>query len=287
MKSISIGKRVIGNGHPTFIVGEIGINHNGDLDVAMRLIDAAVSAGCDAVKFQKRTPALCVPPGQQDQIRETPWGDMTYLAYRARIEFDEAAYRKIDDYCRDKKIPWFASCWDIPSVDFIRRFDPPCYKIASANLTDTALVSHVRRQNKPVILSTGMSTMEEITESVHLLAGGALIVAHSTSSYACCLEELNLRMITTLQQALDLPVGYSGHEEGILPSCLAVALGAVLVERHITLDRTMWGSDQKASLEPADLRQLVADIRQAEKALGDGVKQVYDTELESMARLRR
>ncbi len=283
---IRISDCIIGNNSPTFIVAEIGINHNGDLETARRLIDVAVSAGCDAVKFQKRTPELCVPDDQKTVERETPWGMMTYLDYRRRIEFGFEEYSQIDRYCAEKRILWFASCWDIPSVDFIRQFNTPCFKIASATLTDTALVEYISRQNKPVILSTGMSTMEEIRQSVSLLKNNQLIVAHSTSSYACCHEELNLRMISTLQKELGCMIGYSGHEDNILPSCVAVALGAVLVERHITLDRNMWGSDHKASLEPSGLSQLVADIREVEKSLGDGIKRVYETELESMARLR-
>lgn len=286
IKSIKIGNRIIGHNQPTYITAEIGINHNGDLDTAKQLIDAAVSAGCDAVKFQKRTPELCVPEDQQSVTRETPWGVLTYLDYRKKIEFGIDEYAQIDRYCRDKGMLWFASCWDIPSVDFIGRFNPPCYKIASATLTDTALLEYINRQNKPVILSTGMSTMAEIRQSVSLLQKNQLLVAHSTSSYACCHEELNLLMIPTLKKELDCLVGYSGHEDNILPSCIAVSLGAVLVERHITLDRNMWGSDQKASLEPSGLRQLVADIREVEKTLGDGVKRVYETELQSMARLR-
>lgn len=283
---ILIGDRVVGYNHPVFIVAEIGINHNGDMNTAKRLIDAAVSAGCDAVKFQKRTPALCVPADQQTVERETPWGVLTYLAYRRRIEFGLEEYEEIDQYCGQKGISWFASCWDAPSVDFLHRFDPPCYKIASATLTDTALVQHIEGKKKPVILSTGMSTMAEIRQSVSLLSQDRLLVTHSTSAYACSNEELNLRVIQTLQRELGCLVGYSGHEADLLPSCLAVALGAVLIERHITLDRQMWGSDQKASLAPKDLHQLVADIRQGEKALGDGVKRVYETELQSMARLR-
>lgn len=285
-KKIKIGNRIIGCNEPIFIVAEIGINHNGDLDTARKLIDVAAAAGCDAVKFQKRTPELCVPEDQQSIQRETPWGTMTYLAYRHKIELGVDEYSEIDRYCQRKGILWFASCWDIPSVDFISRFDPPFYKIASATLTDVSLVSHINDQGKPVILSTGMSTMDEIKQSVSLLQKNRLVVAHSTSSYACCHEELNLRMISTLKKELNCLVGYSGHEDNILPSCIAVALGAVLVERHITLDRGMWGSDQKASLEPGELRQLVADIRQVEMVLGDGVKRVYETELSSMARLR-
>lgn len=286
MKTIRIGNRLIGCNEPIFIVAEIGINHNGSLDTAKQLINVAVDAECDAVKFQKRTPELCVPEDQQSILRETPWGSMTYLAYRRKIEFGLDEYVEIDRHCKRKGILWFASCWDIPSVDFMHQFDVPLYKIASATLTDDTLITYVNGQGKPMILSTGMSTLDEIKHSVSLLEKKRLVVAHSTSSYACCHEELNLRMIPTLKKMMGCLVGYSGHENNILPSCIAVALGAVLVERHITLDRNMWGSDQKASLEPAAVCQLVADIREVEKALGDGVKRVYETELQSMAKLR-
>ena len=287
IKNIRIGNRILGEDQPAFIIAEIGINHNGDLDTALRLVDVAASAGCDAVKFQKRTPELCVPEDQQGVMRDTPWGRISYLDYRRRVEFGEEEYAAIDCHCRQKGILWFASCWDIPSADFIQQFDPPAYKIASATLTDHALVRHINKKFRPVILSTGMSTMEEIRESVSLIPKDRLVVAHSTSSYACSNEELNLRMIRTLKQELKCLVGYSGHEDDILPSCLAVSLGAVLVERHITLDREMWGTDHRASLVPEDLHRLVADIRQSEEALGDGVKRVYETELPSMAKLRQ
>ena len=285
-EQIRIGNRTVGNGHPTFIIAEIGINHNGDLDIVKKLIDAAVDAGCDAVKFQKRTPELCVPPEQQSVIRDTPWGEMTYLSYRHRIEFNLDQYRQIDRYCKKKNIDWFASCWDPPSVDFIQKFDPPCYKIASATLTDIDLLHHVRKNKQPIILSTGMSTMEEIRKAVAILSQGDLLIAHTTSSYACLHEELNLLMIQALQAEFDFPVGYSGHEKNILPSCIAVALGACFVERHITLDCSMWGSDQAASLEPKNFKRLVSDIREVEIVLGDGVKKVYKTERPIMAKLR-
>ncbi len=198
-----IGDRKVGKGYPTYIIAEIGINHNGEMDVVRKLIDVAVEAGCNAVKFQKRTPELCVPLEQQSVIRETPWGEMTYLAYRHRVELDIAQYEQIDQYCRKKHIAWFASCWDLPSVDFMRQFDPPCYKIASATLTDTNLLHHVRRNEQPIILSTGMSTMTEIREAVTVLSKGELLIAHTTSSYACSHDELNLRMIQALQAEFD------------------------------------------------------------------------------------
>jgi N-acetylneuraminate synthase len=282
-----IGSRVVGSGRPAYIIAEIGINHNGDLAIAKKLIDVAALAGCDAVKFQKRTPGLCVPPEQRDLLRETPWGLMSYLDYRHRVEFGEAEYREIDRYCREKNIAWFASCWDEPSVDFIERFDPVCYKIASASLTDGAMLAKLRATGRPLILSTGMSTMEEIRTAVAQLDLDRLILAHATSTYPCRPDQLNLRMLHTLQREFPCPVGYSGHEVGLQTTCAAVVLGACLVERHITLDRAMWGSDQAASVEPGGLVRLVRDIRVIEQAMGDGVKQVYESERAALAKLRR
>jgi N-acetylneuraminate synthase len=286
-RTIQIGGRDIGEGHPTYIVAEIGINHNGILDQAKSLIDAAVNAGVDAVKFQKRTPELCVPDEQKDQMRQTPWGYISYLDYRRRVEFDEKAYQEIDDYCRQRDITWFASVWDEPSADFIEAFDPVCYKIPSAALTDHDLLRHVRATGRPLILSTGMSTMEQIEEAVEVLGTEDLLIAHSTSTYPCAPEELNLQMIGTLLDAFPCPIGYSGHEVGLVPTVVAVALGACMTERHITLDRAMWGSDQAASVEPGGFRRLVKYIRVTEQSLGDGVKRVYESEYPSMRKLRR
>jgi N-acetylneuraminate synthase len=286
-KTVLIGDRLVGTGQPTFIIAEIGINHNGDMDVARKLIDAAVLAGCDAVKFQKRTPELCVPPEQRDVMRETPWGMMTYMEYRYRVEFGVREYREIDRYCREKGVVWFASCWDESAVDFIEQFDPVCYKIASASLTDERLLQQIRATRRPVILSTGMSTMAQIRRAVSLLDSEQLLLAHSTSNYPCPPEELNLRMIGTLREMFDVPVGYSGHEVGLQTTYAAVTLGATFVERHITLDRAMWGSDQAASVEPWGLMRLVRDVRVIERALGDGVKRVYDSELAQIKTLRR
>lgn len=285
--TVEIGGRPVGPGHPAWIVAEIGINHNGDLGITKKLIDAAALAGCDAVKFQKRTPELCVPLDQQGIPRETPWGVMTYLDYKRRMEFGEDEYEEIDGYCREKKISWFASCWDEPSVDFIERFEPPCHKIASACLTDDALLSRIRSARRPVILSTGMSTMDQIRHAVSLLDESRLLIAHSTSAYPCHPEELNLRMIQTLQSEFEVPIGYSGHEVGLQTTIAAVVLGAAFVERHITLDRAMWGSDQAASIEPWGLMRLVRDIRVVESALGDGRKVVYESELGAKKKLRR
>jgi N-acetylneuraminate synthase len=284
---IKISHRYIGNNHPVYITAEIGINHNGDLTIAKKLIDAAILAGCDAVKFQKRTPELCVPSEQRNVMRETPWGNMTYLEYRRRIEFGYDAYAEIDRYCRARDIAWFASCWDEPSVDFMEQFAPVCYKIASASLTDDGLLKYINDQGRPIILSTGMSTMQEIRHAVSLLDRYRLLITHCTSSYPCTPEELNLRMIQTLRQEFDVPIGYSGHEVGLQTTYAAVVLGACFVERHLTLDRAMWGSDQAASIEPWGLMRLVRDIRVIEQAMGDGCKRVYDRELPILERLRR
>lgn len=286
-KSVRIGDRLVGTGHPVFIVGEIGINHNGEVETAKRLVDMAAEVGCDAVKFQKRTPELCVPPEFKDVMRDTPWGLMSYLDYRRKIEFGFDAYREIDRHCKDAGMIWFASCWDEDSVDFMERFDPPCYKVASASLTDHDLLRRKRATGKPVILSTGMSTLQEIRAAVEVLGEDDLIVMHSTSAYPCPPEELNLRVIETYQQEFGCPLGYSGHEVGLQTTLAAAVLGAVMVERHITLDRSMWGSDQAASVEKTGMRRLVRDIRVIETAMGDGVKRVYDSERTAMKRLRR
>lgn len=284
---VTIGERAIGLGQPTFIIAEIGINHNGDLSDAKKLIDAASLAGCDAVKFQKRTPELCVPPDQREVKRDTPWGRMTYMAYRERMEFGLEEYTEIDRYCREKEILWFASCWDESAVDFIKQFDPACFKMASASLTDGRLLEKVNATGVPVILSTGMSTMHQIRSAVGLLDPEKLLIAHSTSCYPCRPEELNLRMIPALQEAFECPIGYSGHEVGLQTTYAAVTLGASFIERHITLDRTLWGSDQAASVEPWGFMRLVRDIRVIEKALGDGVKRIYESELPNIRKLRR
>jgi N-acetylneuraminate synthase len=286
-RTVKIGERLVGEGQPVYIVAEIGINHNGDVDIAKRLIDAAKLAGCDAVKFQKRTPELCVPPEQRNIPRETPWGLITYMEYRYKVEFGYEQYAEIDRYCKQQGITWFASCWDVPSVDFIEQFDPPCYKVASASLTDDKLLHRLNATGKPILLSTGMSTMDEIRHAVSMLDRDRLIIMHSTSTYPCPPQELNLRVIQTLKQEFGLPVGYSGHEVGLQTTYAAVVLGACVVERHITLDRAMWGSDQAASVEPGGFMRLVRDIRVIEQALGDGIKRVYESELAARAKLRR
>jgi N-acetylneuraminate synthase len=285
---IKIGDRFIGDGYPTYFAAEIGINHNGDLDVAKQMIEMAARNGADAVKFQKRTPILCVPPEQRDQMRETPWGYITYLEYREKVEFNAEQYQEIDRYCRKLDITWFASVWDNPSVDFMEQFNPVCYKVPSAQLTDHELLRKIRSTGRPVILSTGMSTMDQIHEAVAVTGSDNLLITHTTSTYPCEPDELNLRVIQTLREQFpNVPIGYSGHEVGLIPSAVAVALGACLVERHVTLDRAMWGTDQAASVEPGGVEKLVKYLRVTEHALGDGHKVVYDSEKPSMKKLRR
>ena len=284
----TLGSKTVGVGQPVYITGEIGINHNGELANALALIDAAANAGCDAVKFQKRTPQVCTPRDQWDVERDTPWGRMTYIDYRHRVEFGEDEYAAIDAHAQDRGIAWFASPWDIESVDFLEQFDPPAHKVASACLTDDELLRRLRATGRTVILSTGMSTAAEIRHAVEVLGSENIVLCHATSTYPARAQELNLRMINTLQGEFpNVPIGYSGHETGLQTTLAAVAMGAVFVERHITLDRAMWGSDQSASIEPQGLLRLVRDIRVISEAMGDGVKQVYEGELAAMKKLRR
>jgi N-acetylneuraminate synthase len=285
-RKINIGQASVGDGEPVYVIAEIGINHNGDLNLAKKLIDVAKAAGCNAVKFQKRTPEKCVPPEMKDQMRDTPWGYITYLEYRHKIELGTAEYKEIDLHCRRVGIPWFASPWDEESLDFLQAFDLPCYKIPSAMLTHRQLLEKTRSSGKPVILSTGMSSLGEIRMAADTVGMNNLLIAHCTSTYPCPKEELNLRVIQSFKQMFPCPIGYSGHEVGLAPTLAAVAIGAAFVERHITLDRSMWGSDHPSSVEPGGLFRLVKDIRGIEVAMGDAVKRVYDSELPVKKRLR-
>ncbi len=287
-REIKIGNRMVGDGYPAFVIAEIGINHNGDIEIAKQIIEAAVHAGVDAVKFQKRTPDVSTPEAQKSQMRETPWGYIPYIDYRHKVEFIAEQYHEIDVFCKEKNIPWMVSVWDEPAVDFMEKFDTPAYKIPSASLTDHELLKYVRKTGKPIIISTGMSTMEQIRKAVKAVGEENLVIMHCTSTYPCEPEELNLKMIETLRKEFpDTPIGYSGHEVGLVPSAIAVSLGACMVERHMTLDRAMWGSDQAASVEPGGFERLVKYIRVAEASVGDGVKKVYDSELSSLKKLRR
>jgi N-acetylneuraminate synthase len=286
-KTIQIGNRIVGEGYPTYIVAEIGINHNGDMEVTKELIRRAKKAGVDAIKLQKRTPELCVPPEQRDQMRDTPWGYISYMDYRYKVEFGKAEYEEIDRYCREVGIDWFVSVWDEEAVDFMEAFDPLCYKTPSASLTDLPLLRKLRATGRPIIISTGMSTMDEMQKAVDVVGLDNMLMCHSTSAYPCPPEELNLRMLETLKRTFDCPIGYSGHEVGLITTVVAVSMGACMVERHYTLDRAMWGSDQAASVEPEGFQRLVKYIRVTEAALGDGVKRVYDSELAGLRKLRR
>jgi len=286
-REIKIGNKMIGDGHPTYIIAEVGVNHNGSVEIAKELIKAAADAGVDAIKFQKRTPELSVPEHQKNQMRDTPWGYITYLDYRYKVEFDQDQYAELDAYCKAHRIDWFASSWDLESLAFIERFNPPAHKIPSALITDLELLRATKATGKPVILSTGMSTMDEINLAVETLGVENLLICHTTSSYPCPPDELNLKMILTLKENFNCPIGYSGHEVGLVTSVVAVGLGACLVERHVTLDRAMWGSDQAASVEPQGIRTLVKYIRVTEKSLGDGNKKVYDSEQSVLKKLRK
>lgn len=286
-KNIVVDGRVISHEESCYVIGEIGINHNGSLEVAKELIKTAADAGCEAVKFQKRTPELCVPKDQWEMVRETPWGTMSYIEYRHKVEFEEHEYRAINEYCGEIGVTWFASPWDIPSVEFLEKLQVPCYKIASACLTDTDLLNEIRSTSKPVIMSTGMSNLDQIREAVSIFEGKPLALLHCNSAYPANPRELNLRVIGKYRDEFQIPIGYSGHESGLAPSLGAVALGACILERHITLDRAMWGTDQSASVEPQGIAKLIRDLRTIELSLGDGNKIVYDSELEAMKKLRR
>jgi N-acetylneuraminate synthase len=285
MSSVAIGNKPLGAGHPCSVIAEIGINHNGDIDLAKRLISVAVAAGCDAVKFQKRTVEIVYTAAELATPRPNPFGD-TNGDLKRGLEFEYDDYLEIAAFCKSLKTPWLVSPWDEPSVDFMEQFDTPVYKIASASLTDDNLLRYVRKTGKPIIASTGMSTYEEIDHAVDVLGKKDLILMHTTSTYPAKYEQLNLRAIPSMIERYGIPVGYSGHETGIPTTVAAAVLGACCVERHITMDRAMWGSDQSASLEPNGISRLVRDIRLVEQSMGDGIKRVYD-EVPVMKKLRR
>jgi N-acetylneuraminate synthase len=283
---IKIGNTWVGDGHPCYVIAEIGINHNGDINVARKLVDAAVAARCNAVKFQKRTIDVVYSAEELARPRESPFGT-TNGELKYGLEFGQKEFGEIDRYCKQSNITWFSSCWDEASVDFIDQFNVPCYKIASASLTDDGLLRHMRSKGRPILLSTGMSTLEQIDHAVEVLGKQDLVILHSTSTYPALYEELNLRVIPMLKQRYGLPVGYSGHETGLSTSISTVAMGACMVERHITLDRAMWGSDQAASVEPQGFAHMLRDIRLVETAMGDGIKRVQEREVPIMKKLRR
>lgn len=286
-KTINIKDKKISSETPPLFIGEIGINHNGSVETAKKIIDMAQSCGVDFIKFQKRTPEICVPKNVRDRIKETPWGDMTYFEYKKKIEFEIDEFKEIDEYCKKKQIIWFASVWDIPSIDFIEKFNTPCYKVPSAKLTDKDLLVRLHKTGKPIIISTGMSTQDEIDRAVSLLDNTELLIMHCNSSYPAKNNELNLNYIKVLRKKYPQHIiGYSGHEEGITPSLIAALLGAKLIERHITIDRAMWGTDQSASIEFSGLRRLVRDIKLLPEWLGDGQKKIYESEILVKKKLR-
>ncbi|MHB8772534.1 MAG: N-acetylneuraminate synthase family protein [Syntrophales bacterium] len=281
--------RTVGDDEPIFMIAEIGLNHNGEVGIAKKLIDAAFACNWDCVKFQKRTPDICVPEHQKSVSRDTPWGRMTYLEYRRRIEFGEKEYSYIDHYCQEKPILWTASVWDLPSLQFMLRYDVPFIKIPSAKLVDADLLRAAATTGKPLVVSTGMSTVEEIDAAVSLLnesAKGNYILMHTNSTYPTPPEELNLSTLKFLKERYDCVVGYSGHEYDLEPSVIAVALGASIVERHVTLDHNMWGSDQSASLEVHAMDLLRKRLKHVRTCLGDGVKRLTDSEIQLRKKLR-
>jgi N-acetylneuraminate synthase len=284
--TVNIGNRLVGDGQPCFVVAEIGINHNGDINLAKKMMDAAIFTGCDAVKFQKRTVDVVYTPEELAKPRETPFGS-TNGDLKYGLEFGQAEYDDIARHCRERDILWYASAWDEPSVDFLEKYNPVCYKIASASLTDDDLLRYHKQFKRPIIISTGMSTLEEIDHAVDILGTDDLIILHCTSTYPSKPEELNLKVMQTLRERYDVPVGYSGHEVGLAPSVAAATMGACMIERHITLDRAMWGSDQAASVEPQGFARMIKDIRAIETSMGDGVKRVYESEVPIRAKLRR
>jgi N-acetylneuraminate synthase len=284
---VKIGDRLIGYGEPCYVIGEIGINHNGNVGIALDLISAASGGGCEAVKFQKRTVEVVYTAEELEKPRETHFGP-TNRDLKYGLEFGYEQYLQIDKHCKKKNITWFASCWDEQSVDFIEQFNPPCFKIASAHLTNDNLLKYHRKFGRPIILSTGMSDMAQVEHAVDVLGKDDLIILHCTSTYPSNIEELNLKAIGVLRDKYpDIPIGYSGHEIGLSTTVAAAALGACIIERHITLNRAMWGSDQAASVEPHGFERMVRDIRVIECAMGDGVIKVYDSEIPIMEKLRR
>ncbi len=289
MRTITLDGRLVGDGQPVYMIAEIGLNHNGNISIAKRLIDAAFATNWSCVKFQKRTPDLCVPEHQKSVMRDTPWGRMTYLEYRYKIEFEKEQYDYIAKYCKDKPIAWTASVWDLKSLEFLLQYEVPFIKIPSAKLTEHEYLAEASKSGKPVILSTGMSTLEEIDTAVNILikhSHGNFALLHANSSYPAPQEELNLRVIDAFKQRYDCVIGYSGHEYDLEPTVIAVALGAAIIERHVTLDHNMWGSDHFASLEVHAMDMLYKRIKNIDVMLGDGVKKVTPKEMEVRKKLR-
>jgi N-acetylneuraminate synthase len=288
-KTLKIDHRLIGEQQPVYMIAEIGLNHNGNVEIAKKLIDAAFACNWHCVKFQKRTPEICVPEHQKGVLRDTPWGRITYLEYRHKVEFEKKEYDYIDKYCEEKPIPWTASVWDHQSLDFLLQYNIPFIKVPSAMLTDDELIKKAAISGKPVILSTGMSTIEEIDHAVELLekySKDNYVLMHTNSNYPAPPEELNLLAIKYLRERYGCIVGYSGHEYDLEPTVIAVALGAKIIERHVTLDHAMWGSDHFASLEVHAMDLLYKRIKNVDVFLGDGLKRVTESEIVVRKKLR-
>ena len=286
MTTVRIGNRLVGAGQPCLVIAEAGINHNGSVEIAKQLCTAAAEGGAEIIKFQQRTVSAVYSEEELERPRESHFGT-TNGDLKRGLEFGTDEYAEIDAHCKSLGLMWGASPWDTDSVDFLEDFDVPFYKVASASVTDSALLWKLRNTGRPVILSTGMSTPSEINAAMSILDSNETVLLHCTSTYPTLGDEINLRMIQTLKRQWTVPIGFSSHEVGIAASVAAVALGACVVERHITLDKTMWGSDQSASLEPDEMARMIADIRTVEVALGDGVKRVYDSEVPIREKLRR
>lgn len=289
MKTIALDGRLVGDQQPIYFIAEIGLNHNGDLQIAKKLIDASFATDWDCVKFQKRTPEICIPEHQKNVLRETPWGKITYLAYRYKVEFEKEQYDYIDKYCREKPIFWTASVWDLKSLEFLMQYDVSMIKIPSAKLTEHEYLAESAKSGKVVMLSTGMSTIEEIDSAVNVLekhSKGNYVLMHTNSTYPTPIAELNLRLIPFLKERYGCVVGYSGHEMDLEPSVIAAALGASIIERHVTLDHNMWGSDHFASLQVHAMDILRKRAKDVAIFMGDGVKKLTEKELEVRKKLR-
>jgi N-acetylneuraminate synthase len=270
-----------------YLISDIGINHNADLQIVKQLIDATFACGWNCVKFQKRNPHVCVPESLKDVMKSTPWGDMTYLEYKLKMEFSKDDYDYIDRYCKEKPIAWSASVWDLDSLEFLIQYDVPFIKIPSAKLTDWELLHEAVKTDLPIILSTGMSTIEEVDQAVEILKKrGHFSLMHCNSSYPAPMEDLNLLVIPFFKSRYNCMIGYSGHEYGVEPSVIAVSLGAVLLERHITLDHNMWGTDQKSSLEISAMDILRRRVDSIPLVLGNGIKIITEGEKEILKKLR-
>ena len=288
-KKIMIGSYLVEENSQPYMIAEVGINHNGDINIAKRLMDAAYATGWNCVKFQKREPDLAVPESQKNVKRSTPWGEMSYLDYKKRIEFGKDEYDYIDSYCREKPLDWTASPWDIPSLHFLMKYDVPFIKIASATLTNDEIIAEAAESKKTVVLSTGMSTIEEIDHAVGILekySGNNYILMHTNSSYPTDRVDINLKMIQTLKDRYDCLVGYSGHEQDLEPSVIAASMGAVMIERHVTISHDMWGTDQAASLEIPAMGMLVGRIKNLSEMIGTGEKELSAKELAVRKKLR-